>query len=136
MSCPTTKCLCERLILSQAVTFADNTLTITIPDGTYLNGEKYCIVIAQPIPTTATIGSNVVIQIGAATTTYPLVNSNCTNVSVCQIKTRTRYSVRVCTNMQSGVFRLTGNVCSCIYCKDGVASLPVVDAAEEANENA
>ena len=43
MACPSYKKLCKRLIISTAVTFADGTLTINIPDGYYANGEKYCI---------------------------------------------------------------------------------------------
>ena len=39
--------LCRRLVLSQSVTFANGTLTINIPAGSYANGERYCLVIAQ-----------------------------------------------------------------------------------------
>ena len=39
MSCK----LCKRLIISQAVTFADGTLTINIPEGNYTNGCSYCL---------------------------------------------------------------------------------------------
>ena len=42
--------LCRRLVLSQAVTFADGTLTINLPAGSYANGCRYCIVVAQAIP--------------------------------------------------------------------------------------
>lgn len=114
MSCPTSKCLCENLIISQSVTFANNTLTINIPAGSYANGKKYCIIVAQNIPTTTTIAANVVVTIGDDTTAYPLVNCNCTNVNACQIKARKRYSAIVHTNIQSGVFKLTGSIgCNC-----------------------
>lgn len=126
MSCPTSKRLCENLIISQSVTFADNTLTINIPDGSYANNGKYCIVIAQSIPTTTTIAANVVITIGTNTTTYPLINCNCTNVVASQIQTRRRYSTTVHTNIQSGVFKLTGSVnCNCCSCATGAQSLPI-----------
>jgi hypothetical protein len=46
MSCPNYKRLCERLVISESVTFATDTLTINIPAGSYLDGEKYCIVVA------------------------------------------------------------------------------------------
>lgn len=125
MSCPTSKCLCNHLIVSQAVTFADGILTINIPAGSYADDEKYCIIIAQAIPTTTTIAANVVITIGTDTTTYPLVNCDCTNVTACQINTRTRYSTKVHTNIQSGVFKLLGraNCCNCRNC--GAAALPI-----------
>ena len=124
MSCPSTKSLCERLILSQAVTYADGVLTINIPSGSYANNEKYCIVIAQEIPTTTTIVANVVITIGSSTTTYPLVNCDCTNVLANQIETRKRYSTIVRTNIQNGVFKMLGN-CSCTRCSNAAASLPI-----------
>lgn len=125
MSCPTSKCLCDKLVISQAVTFADNQLTINLPAGSYGNGEKYCIVVAQAIPAATTITANVVITIGSGTTTYPLVNCNCTNVNACQLSTRKRYSVRVHTNIQSGVFKLLGPV-SCCQCRNNTtAALPI-----------
>ena len=43
MSCPTTKKLCNHLVISSAVIFADNTLTIDLPEDSYVDGEKYCI---------------------------------------------------------------------------------------------
>ena len=133
MRCPTSKCLCERLILSQAVTFSDNNLIINIPAGSYADGEKYCIIIAQPIPTTTTIAANVVITIGTDTTTYPLLNCDCTNVKACQIKTRYRYSTIVHTDMQSGVFKLTGKV-GCKSCCQNIDSLPIPTTTTPAQE--
>ena len=72
MACKNVCRLCPRLIISQAVTFADGTLTVNIPAGSYANGEKYCIVVAQTRPATTTIDAPVVITIGAGTETYPL----------------------------------------------------------------
>ena len=133
MACSNIGCLCNHLVFSQAVTFADNTLTINLPAGSYGNQEKYCIVIAQEIPTTTTIAANVVITIGDDTTEYPLVNNNCTNVSACQLATRTRYATRVFTNIQSGVFKLLGNLnCMSCRCRSNAAPalpIPTPDAA-------
>ncbi len=123
MSCPNYKKLCKRLIISEAVTFAGDTLTINIPDGNYCNGEKYCIVVAQTIPDTTTVAANVVITIGDDTTEYPLLNCDCTNVLACSINTRTRYSVVVNTNIQDGVFKLMGRL-PCSRCINNAASLP------------
>lgn len=71
--------------------------------------------LAQDIPDTTIIGAVVVITIGDSGITYPLMNCNCTNVEVCQLRSRTRYSVRVHTNIASGVFKLLGstNCCNC-----------------------
>lgn len=124
MSCTATKRLCNRLVISTAVTFADGTLTINIPEGNYANGEKYCIVVAQNIPTETTIAAPVVITIGDdATTTYPLMNCDCTSVYACSINRRTRYSVCVHTDIASGVFKLLGKL-PCSRCANA-ASLPI-----------
>lgn len=101
--------LCRRLVLSQAVTFADGTLTINIPAGSYGNGERYCLVIAQAIPTEATIAAPVVITIGEGTEEYPLQNRCCAPVTACGIRTRTRYATVVATSPTGGAFKLLGS---------------------------
>lgn len=127
MGCSNVSCLCNHLVFSQSVTFADDTLLIDLPAGAYENGEKYCIVIAQDIPVETTIAADVAITIGGdTTTTYPLVNCNCTNVQACSISTRTRYATRVFTNIGEGVFKLLGNL-NCFNCRrsNAAASLPI-----------
>ena len=127
MACPNVSCLCNHMVLSQSVTFTDDTLLIDLPAGAYENGEKYCIVIAQDIPVETTIAADVAITIGGDTaTTYPLVNYNCTNVQACQITPRTRYATRVFTNIGEGVFKLLGNL-NCFNChRSGAApALPI-----------
>jgi len=127
MSCLTTKKLCNHLVISSAVTFADNTLTIDLPEDSYADGEKYCIVVAQNIPDTATITAPVVFTIGGGTTTYPLINCDCTPVYACSINRRTRYSTIVRTGIQEGVFKLTGKV-PCSSCANRLNALPGPDA--------
>lgn len=109
MSCKSVCSLCDRLIISQAVTFADGTLTVNIPAGSYRNGCKYCIVIAQAIPATTTINAPVVITIGDGTAEYPLTNRCCAQVTACGLRTRTKYSTTVSTSATGGTFRLIGN---------------------------
>lgn len=103
--------LCDRFILSQAVTFAAGTLTINLPAGSYANGCKYCIVVAQAIPAETTIVAPVVITIGEGTTEYPLTNRCCAQVTACGIRTRTRYAVVVSTSATGGTFKMLGNPC-------------------------
>lgn len=103
--------LCNRLIISQAVTFAGGTLTINIPAGSYQDGCKYCIVVAQAIPADTTITAPVVITIGDGDVEYPLNNLCCAQVMACSIRTRTRYPVRVVTTSTGGSFRLLGHAC-------------------------
>ena len=104
--------LCDRLILSQSVVFTSGTgLIITIPEGAYNNGQKYCIVIAQTIPAETTISAPVFIQIGGGSVLYPLDKCDCTQATACSIRTRTKYSTRVETTPTGGIFKLLGNIC-------------------------
>ena len=113
MSCKPVCKLCPNLILSQAVTFTGGNLVINLPAGSYNNGQKYCIVVAQAIPAATTINAPVVVTIGAGTQQYPLANRYCAQVTACGIRTRTRYSVVVSTSATSGTFKLLGNACPC-----------------------
>ena len=111
MACKTVCKLCNKLIISTAVAFTSGNLVITIPDGAYQNCEKYCIVIAQSIPSTTTINAPVYIQIGTGTALYPLQKCNCSQATACSVRTRTRYSTRVATTPTGGSFRLLGELC-------------------------
>lgn len=113
MACKPTCQLCRRLVISQSVTFTGGNLVINIPEGSYNNGQKYCIVVAQAIPATATINAPVVITIGMGTETYPLTNRCCAQVTACAINSRTRYSTVVSTSGTGGTFKLLGSTCPC-----------------------
>ncbi|MEI3119640.1 MAG: hypothetical protein V8S86_01315 [Eubacteriales bacterium] len=111
MSCKPVCRLCDRLVLSQAVAFTGGNLEINLPAGSYNNGEKYCIVVAQAIPETTTINAPVYVTIGTGTTLYPLTKRSCAQVTACGIRTRTRYSVCVVTTPTGGSFRMLGTPC-------------------------
>lgn len=110
MSCQTSCKLCDRLVISNSVSFASGVLTINIPAGDYRDGCRYCLVIAQAIPSTATIGSPVVITIGAGTVDYPVTLRDCSQATVCNLRTRTKYPMRVATNATGGTFRILSKV--------------------------
>ena len=104
--------LCNKLVLSQGITFANNTLVVNLPANAYGNGQKYCIVLAQSIPDTTVINAPVVFTIGTdTTTTYPFVNCDCTPVYASQVRTRRVYSTRVNTAVGTGVFKYIGKCC-------------------------
>lgn len=112
MSCNNVCRLCDRLIISEAVTFTAGTgLIINIPAGSYTDNCKYCIVVAQAIPAATTITAPVFITIGDGTELYPLNKCDCTQATACSIRTRTRYATRVETSATTGVFKLLGKVC-------------------------
>ncbi len=115
MACKNICKLCDRLVLSTAVAYnaADNTLRITLPAGSYADGEKYCIVVAQEIPAETTINALVEILIGTGTELYPLTTKCCEQVIARAIRTRTKYSTHVVTTPVTGAFRLIGDLCQC-----------------------
>lgn len=119
--------LCDNLIISEAVTFADDTLTINLPAGSYTNGCKYCLVVAQAIPDATTINAPVVITIGDGTVEYPLTNRCCAPVTACSIRTRTKYSAMVSTTGAGGTFKLLGKPA----CAPNNA-LPAIDGTDPA----
>lgn len=111
MSCKPICSLCRRLIISQSITFSGGNLIVNLPAGSYNNCSKYCIIFAQTIPTTTTIGAPVVFTIGTGTQQYPLVNKCCRPVTACGVRTRTRYSLVVETSATTANFKMLGNPC-------------------------
>lgn len=109
MACKNNCKLCNRLIISTAIAFTGGNLVVTIPAGSYRDGEKYCLVLAQAIPSTTTINAPVVVRIGSGAQQYPLQNRCCAQVTACGVRTRTRYSTRVVTSATGGTFKMLGN---------------------------
>lgn len=108
MSCKNNCKLCDRLVLSQEITFDGTNLVINLPAGSYNNNEKYCVILAQTIPTTTTIGAGVVFTIGDGTVQYQLVNRCCRPITACGIRTRYKYSLCVQTTPTTAVFKMLG----------------------------
>lgn len=120
--------VCPNLIISTAVAFANDSLTINIPAGSYANGQRVCLVIAQTIPTAATIDAPVFITIGTGTAEYPLQRRDGLPVTARELRTRTRYMAHVATTADTGVFRLVGNLCDSI----SGATLPAINGTPPA----
>lgn len=98
--------LCNRIRISQSITYTAPNTVINLVAGGYNDDEKYCIVTAQPIPSTATVNSPVVVTVGTGTQQYPLVNPDGTQVTAGSLRTRTRYATICQTTPTSAVFRL------------------------------
>lgn len=110
MSCNNNCKICDNIIISTSVTVVTvngiDTLVIDLPSANYYNNCKYCVVVAQTIPDTATINMPVAFSIGGVTTTvYPFVRCDCAQITACGIRTRVRYPVLVSTSATSGVFK-------------------------------
>lgn len=108
MACRNVCKLCKNLVISESVTFTAPNLIINIPAGSYADCDKVCIVVAQAIPAATTITAPVFITIGDGTVLYPLNNCDCSQVTACGIRTRTRYATRVATTPTGGTFKLLG----------------------------
>lgn len=121
--------ICRNIVISTSVTVVTidgtDTLIIDVPTGVYLDKCKICLIVAQTIPTTATIGMPVAISIGGDTTTvYPIVNCDCSQITACGIRTRTKYALRINTSSTGAVFKAI-NPIRC-YPNETLASIPVV----------
>ena len=132
MACKPSCQLCDKLVISQSVTVVTvdgvDTLVIDLPARTYGDGCKYCIIVAQTIPATATINMPVAFSVGGDTTTvYPFTRCDCSQITACAIRTRTRYSTRVSTNAIGGVFKSLGGLSCCP--SNNLLSLPVPTTA-------
>ena len=111
MACKNVCRLCNNLIISADVTFTAPNLIVNLPAGSYANCEKYCIVIAQAIPDATTITAPVFVTIGTGTELYPLNRCDGSQVTAAELRTRTRYAVRVATTAITGSFNLLGRLC-------------------------
>lgn len=107
--CVNNKCgrLCPNFVVTTAVAFAGDTLTLTLPDNvTYTNGCKYCFVIGQTLPDATTLTATVEAVIGAGTTAFPVLTRCGSPVTAQQLATRTLYPVIVSTSATGGSLRM------------------------------
>ena len=93
---------------------------------------KYCIIIAQTIPTDTTITAPIVFTIDGGETLYPFLRCDCSQVTACGVRTRTRYSVVVSTDATSGVFKSLGGL-NCTP-NNNLISLPAPTTAAAESE--
>lgn len=110
MNCKNDCKVCDRIVFSNSITVSGSNLVVNIPAGTYINRCRFCLVLVQTIPTTATINMPVVVTIGTDTTQYPMVKCDCASVTACALRTRTRYPMMVVTTATSGSFRVLRNL--------------------------
>lgn len=123
---------CPRKIFSSGVSIVTiddtDTLVIDVPQQSFRDCQRGCLVIIQNIPSTATIATPVAISIGGVTTTvYPLVSCDCSQVTACALRTRKRYPFVVSTNINGGVFKILRNL-SCSP-NNNLATIPVTTPA-------
>ena len=125
--------LCRNIVISTSVTVVAvdgvDTLVIDIPAGFYPDCRRVCLIVAQTIPDAATINMPVAISIGGDTTTvYPILNCDCTQVTACAIRTRTKYGLRISTSATSAVFKSLKKLCC--YPANTLAVIPAPAPAD------
>lgn len=100
-----------RSVTPDAVTFADNTLTINVPQRTYVAGGPYFIRLVDDIPAETTIGAAVELTIGTGTVTYPLLDACGGQVTAERLRTGYSYPVTVVQSAGGGAFKLLAKLC-------------------------
>lgn len=95
-----------RSITPEAITFADGTLTINLPQWTYTSGCPYFLRLIGVIPEETTIGAEVVITIGTGTVEYPLLDCNGVQVTAERLRTGYSYPVAVVGSGANGAFKI------------------------------
>jgi hypothetical protein len=126
--------ICPRIVITNSVTFSGGILNINIPAGTYYDDATYCILVAQTVPTSATIGSSVFVTVGSGTQQYQLVDCEGAPVTACKIGKRHVYPVRVETTPTTAVFKMTRNCCCVNRDLSGVNGTAPAATAEVQNE--
>lgn len=128
--------LCPSFTIVSDVTFAAGVLTLNIPAGTYSNNCRYCLVIADTIPTDATLASTIVVTIGDDATTYPLLLCNGTQATLNSFRIQSRhiYSTVFHTLLGGGGnFRLLNRYCGIA---DAVPEAVTVEPADDGGAGA
>ena len=120
---------CPRKIYSSGVSVVSvngtDTLVIDIPQQSFNDKQRGCLIITQNLPEEATIYMPVAISIGGVTTTvYEVLACNCTQVTAPMLRTRRRYPFVVSVNAMTGVFKILKNL-SCAA-NSGLSTIPVV----------
>lgn len=95
-----------RSVTPVAVTFADDTLTINLPQRTYNACGVYYLRLTDPIPETATIMAPVVITIGEGTVEYPLIGPCGGQVVAANLRTGYSYPITLVPGGTSGAFKV------------------------------
>lgn len=100
-----------RSVTPDEVTFADDTLTINLPQRSYNSGCPYFLRLIDEIPAETTIGSLVVITIGTGTVEYPLLDCQGVQVTAERLRAGYSYPVAVVGTATNGAFRIVAPLC-------------------------
>lgn len=112
-----------RSITPVAVTFADDTLTINLPQNTYNRCGVYYLRLTEPIPATTTITAPVVITIGTGTVEYPLLSACGGQVVAASLRSGYSYPITLVPGGTDGAFKVLDK----LWCAPPVNAVTSVD---------
>lgn len=95
-----------RSVTEETLTFADGTLTINVPQRTFMSGWPYFLRIVDEIPAETTIGAEVVITIGDGTVEYALLDCNGVPVTAERLRSGYSYPITLVGTPTNGAFQL------------------------------
>lgn len=95
-----------RSVTPEAVTFADDTLTINLPQRSYNSGCPYFLRLVENIPAETTIGALAVITIGTGAVEYPLLDCQGVQVTAERLRSGYSYPVAVVGTNANGEFKV------------------------------
>ena len=103
---------CPQLVRSTALTYnaETNVLSVSIPEATYLNHQRLCLVIAQAIPSSVNANTTVNILVGAGTTGYPIYTRFLNDVYADSLMTRRVYPLLAATDTEAFVIEDVGRL--------------------------
>lgn len=100
-----------RSVTAEAITFADGTLTINVPQRVFNSGCPYFLRLVDEIPAETTIGAAVVITIGTGMVQYPVIGCDGVPLTAERIRSGYSYPVKVVSSNTTGAFKLIAPIC-------------------------
>jgi hypothetical protein len=95
-----------RSVTAETITFAGDTLTINLPQRTFVAGCPYFLRLVDEIPAATTIGATVVITIGTGTVEYPLVDLAGVPVTAERLRSGYSYPIVLVASGTTGAFKV------------------------------
>ena len=96
---------CPLLVKSTALTYnaETNVLSVSIPEATYQNHQRLCLVITQAIPAGVNANTTVNILVGTGQTGYPIYTRFLNDVYADSLMTRRVYPLLAATDTEAFV---------------------------------
>lgn len=103
---------CPLLVKSTALTYnaETNVLSVSIPEATYQNHQRLCLVITQAIPAGVNANTTMNILVGTGQTGYPIYTRFLNDVYADSLMTRRVYPLLAATDTEAFVIEDVGRL--------------------------